>query len=483
MTPRTRTFSLAAAAIVALAAVGASGYWLGTRQGSGPTSAGEREILYWYDPMVPDQHFDKPGKSPFMDMELVPRHAGEGDASTAVRIDPGVVQNLGVRYAVVERGDVGQKLSVSGTLTYNGRAVAAVQAKQEGFVERSRDRAIGDVVRAGDPIVDLRVPAWTAALAEYLSLRKGADTALVESARARLGMLGVPGEAVNEAERSGSAPATFIVRAPISGALVALDARQGMSIAAGAPIASISGLSPVWLIVAVPQGSLGDIANGASATAMFPAFPGERFSGKIEAILPSANLANRTVEVRIALPNPDGRLRPGMTGAVDITSDEARQALLVPSGAVIRTGQRTVVIAARPDGGFEPRDVSLGGAVGERQEIIAGLTEGERVVASGQFLIDSEANLSGVLERLRGGSGTAASDAYESTGKITAVDANGVTIAHAPVAALNWPEMTMAFGWGGQPRDFKVGDEVAFSFRKGGAGYVLMAIRKAGASL
>jgi len=171
-----------------------------------------------------------------------------------------------------------------------------------------------------------------------------------------------------------------------------------------------------------------------------------------------------------------------LTGTVDITGDGARQALLIPSGAVIRTGQRTVVIAARSDGGFEPRDVTLGAAVGERQEIISGLAKGERVVASGQFLIDSEANLTGVLERLRGGSGTAASDAYESTGKITAVDASGVTIAHAPVAALNWPEMTMAFGWGGQPLDFKVGDEVAFSFRKGGAGYVLMAIRKAGAS-
>lgn len=481
MTPRARIVSLVAAAIVALAAVGASGYWLGTRQAPSPANAGEGEILYWYDPMVPDQHFDKPGKSPFMDMELVPRHAGETDASTAVRIDPGVVQNLGVRYAVAERGDVGQKLNVSGTLTYNGRAFAAVQAKQEGFVERSRDRAIGDVVRAGDPIVDLRVPAWTAALAEYLSLGKGTDAVLVESARARLGMLGVPGEAVNDAERSGSAPAVFVVRAPMSGVLVALDARQGMSIAAGAPIASISGLSPVWLMVAVPQGSLGDLANGASATATFPAFPGERFNGKVEAVLPSANLANRTVEVRIALSNPDGRLRPGMTGAVDLASDQARQALLVPSSAVIRTGQRTVVIAVRPDGGFEPRDVTLGAAVGERQEIASGLTEGERVVASGQFLIDSEANLIGVLERLRGGSGTASSDVYESTGKITAVDANGVTIAHAPVTALSWPEMTMAFGWGGQQRDFNVGDEVVFSFRKGGAGYVLTTIRKAGA--
>ena len=476
-----RTILIGAAAAVSLVAVGVAGFWLGAGQARDAGYPQSRSVLYWYDPMVPDQHFDKPGKSPFMDMELVPRYAGEADAVSAVTISPAVVQNLGVRYAMVERGDASQAVRASGTLTYNGRELVIVQSKQDGFVERSRDRAVGDIVKAGDPLVDLRVPAWTAALAEYLSLRSSSDARLAAAARSRLPLLGVPADAVAAAERSGAAPAVFTVRAPAAGALVTLDARQGMSLTSGSSIASISGLSPVWLVVSVPQGAIGGLAPGAPATARFPAFPGEEIGGRIEAILPVANLANRTVEVRIALDNRDGRLRPGMTGDVSFSGATSRPARSIPSEAVIRTGRRNVVIVARDDGAFEPVEVTLGAAMGDRLEIVAGVSEGQRVVASGQFLIDSEANLTGVLERLRGGNDAAAPVIYESTGRVTAVDANGVTIAHAPVAALGWPSMTMAFGWGDLPHDTVVGDKVAFSFRKGGAGYVLTAISKAGA--
>ena len=475
-----RLFLFFGAALAALAAVGLGGFWIGTQQVPDSAAAGNAkgEVLYWYDPMVPDQHFDRAGKSPFMDMQLVPRYAGDTAGSASVQIDPGVVQNLGVRLARVERSEANESVRASGTLTYNGRALAVVQAKQDGFVERGRGLAVGDIVKAGDPIVELRVPAWTAALAEYLSLRSGAEMALAEAARKRLGMLGIPTDAVEAAERSSTAPSVFSVRAPIAGALVTLDAREGMSLSAGAPLASIAGLSPVWLVVAVPQGSVGGLGAGDAASATFPAFPGKQFDGRVEAILPGANAANRTVEVRIALANVDGRLRPGMTGDVMFTSAISRQALTVPSEAVIRTGQRTVVIVARDDGGFEPTDVTLGAAAGDRLEIVSGLSEGQSVVASGQFLIDSEANLTGVLERLRGASAAMPMTDYEATGKITAIDAFGVTLAHSPVPQLSWPEMTMAFGWGDLAHDVAVGDEVTFSFRKGRAGYVLTSIHK-----
>jgi Cu(I)/Ag(I) efflux system membrane fusion protein len=170
-----------------------------------------------------------------------------------------------------------------------------------------------------------------------------------------------------------------------------------------------------------------------------------------------------------------------MTGDVTFSAAPAGEALTVPSEAVIRTGLRNLVIVSRPDGSFEPVEVTLGSAIGNRLEIMSGVAEGQQVVASGQFLIDSEANLTGVLERLRGASTAAPPAVYESTGRVTAVDGNGVTIAHAPVAALSWPEMTMAFGWGDLSHDIAVGDMVAFSFRKGGAGYVLTAIAKTGA--
>jgi Cu(I)/Ag(I) efflux system membrane fusion protein len=477
-----KTASIVVISMVVLGGVGFGGFWLGAQQSPKPEAAtAEGSALYWYDPMVPDQHFDKPGKSPFMDMQLVPRYAGDTAGSTSVQINPSVVQNLGVRLTQVERSEASETVRASGTLAYNGREIAAVQAKQDGFVERDRGLAVGDIVKAGDAIVDLRVPAWTAALAEYLSLRESPDTLLAQAARKRLGMLGLPADAIAAAERSSTAPVVFTVRAPIAGALVALDARQGMSLSGGAPIASITGLSPVWLVVSVPQGSVGGLAAGDAASATFPAFPGKQFDGRVEVILPGANATNRTVEVRIALTNFDGRLRPGMTGDVTFTGAVSRQALTVPSEAVIRTGQRTVVIVARDDGGFEPTDVTLGAAAGDRLEVVSGLSEGQSVVASGQFLIDSEANLTGVLERLRGASAAMAMTDYEATGKVTAIDGSGVTLAHSPVPQLSWPEMTMAFGWGDLAHDVAIGDEVTFSFRKGGAGYVLTSIRKTGA--
>lgn len=463
--------------ILAVVLVGLLGFWLGRQQ---PAAAppGERQVLYWYDPMVPDTHFDKPGKSPFMDMALVPRYAGEPDAPSGVEINPGVVQNLGIRLAPVERTSAGAVIHASGVLAFNDRALATVQAKQDGFIERGHGRAVGDVVRAGDSLIDMRVPAWSGAVAEYLALRDGSDRALAEAARRRLGALGVPNEAVLAAERQGVAPSAFTIHAPVSGALISLDARPGAAMEAGASIATINGLSPVWLIVSVPQGSVGTTQQGTVATIRFSAFPGEDFRGRVDAILPGANAVNRTVEVRVALDNRDGRLRPGMTGDVTLSAATGRDALTVPSEAVIRTGLRNVVIVSRTDGGFEPVEVTLGAALGDRLEIIAGVSEGQQVVASGQFLIDSEANLSGVLERLHSASATPAT--YASTGRVIAIDGSGITIAHAPVPQLNWPEMTMAFGWGVVERNVAVGDTVAFSFRKSQSGFELTALRKTG---
>ncbi len=468
--------------LLVVVAAGLIGFWAGGLSRDPASSAtGGREVLYWYDPMVPAQHFDKPGKSPFMDMQLVPRYAGEADPQTGVRIDPGVTQNLGVRYAIVEKGDVSGSIRAVGVLSYADRDVAIVQAKQEGFVERGRGRAVGDVVRAGDALADIRVPAWTAALAEYLSLRSGPDASLTAAARQRLGMLGVPGDATRAAEASGAAPAVFTIRTPISGSLTALDIRDGMAIGTGAAIARINALSPVWLTVSVPQGGAGSLRAGGRADARFSTYPGDAFIGRIETILPTANVASRAVEVRIALSNADGRLRPGMTGEVHLSDPNARIGLVLPSEAVIRTGRRAVVIVAADGGRFEPVEVLLGSETGGRIEILSGLSEGQRVVASGQFLIDSEASLAGAIGKLQGSASGVTDGPYTSSGQITAIDAAGVTIAHTPVEQLNWPAMTMVFAWGsGGQQKFSVGDQVTFTFHKGGAGYVIDTIVRAG---
>ncbi len=483
-----RNAFIAAGAVVAFAAVGAGGYLLGANQnqttGGGVQTEDGRRVLYWYDPMVPDQHFDAPGRSPFMAMDLVPRYADEAPAAAGVRIDPGVAQNLGVRLATVERTSVARSVTAAGIISFNERNIAIVQARASGFVERAHARAVGDVVQAGAPIVDIRVPEWAAAQAEYLAVR-GMGGDIAQAARRRLAMLGMPASLVERVERDGAPRPVFTVTAPISGAITALDVRPGMTIMQGAPLATISGISPIWLVVSVPQGDAGAARPGGRVTATLAAYPGETFSGRIESVLPAADAATRTIEVRVALDNRQGRLRPGMTAQVHIEGPDARPALVVPTEAVIRTGTRTMVIVAN-ESGYAPTEVQLGRQSGDNIEIRSGLSEGQRVVASGQFLIDSEASLSGALERLQAStatSGEAAATFHTASGRITAMSGEMITIAHGPVASLNWPAMTMQFGFARPElaRGLRVGDSVAFRFRRSGETHVVEEISKTGA--
>lgn len=478
---------IGAGAAAAVLAVGAGGYWLGASQGgtsSGAQTEDGREVLYWYDPMVPDQHFDAPGQSPFMDMELVPRYADEAGGEAGVRIDPGVAQNLGVRLATVESAPLTRAVTAAGVIAFNDREIAIVQARASGFVERSHGRAVGDVVAAGAPIVDIRVPEWTAAQAEYLALR-GAGGDLAEAARRRLVMLGMPPSLIARVERDGAPRPVVTVTSPVAGAITQLDIRAGMTVMPGAPLATINSISPVWLIVSLAQADAGVARQGGRVIARTPAYPGEDFAGRIESVLPAADPATRTVEVRIALPNRDARLRPGMTADVEIADPETRNVLLIPAEAAIRTGQRTVVIVSGENNRFIPAEVELGRRSGNRIEVRQGLAEGQRVVASGQFLIDSEASLSGALARLQASAPSgedAAAASHEASGRIAAIGGGNVTIAHGPVATLEWPAMTMQFrleraelGQG-----LAVGDTVRFRFQQGEAGYVISEISKSG---
>ena len=482
---RTPRIAMIAAGVGVLALVFAGGgYWAGTQRTAtnAPAEAGRR-ILYWYDPMIPNERYPGPGKSS-MNMDLIPRYADEAPDAAGVHIDPGVAQNLGVRLASVERASVAHSVTAAGIIQFNGRNIAIVQARAGGFVERAHHRAIGDVVAAGAPIVDIRVPEWAAAQAEYLSVRSlGGDMA--QAARRRLTMLGMPMSLIDRIEREGAPRPVFTVTAPIAGAITALDAREGMTITAGAPLATISGMSPVWLVASLPQGDAGAARPGGSAIATLPAYPGETFSGRIESVLPAADAATRTIEVRVALPNPRGRLRPGMTAQVRIEGPDARPALIVPMEAVIRTGTRTMVIVAN-DAGYAPTEVTLGHQSGDSVEIRSGLSEGQRVVASGQFLIDSEASLSGAFDRLQASSNApeAATMLHTGSGRITAISASSVTLAHAPVASLNWPAMTMQFALARAQlaQGLRVGNNVAFRFRQIGGAYVVEEISKTGAT-
>ena len=404
---------LMGAAVVVLVALGVGvGYRLAASRPTGqdnPSSAthpgvaadsSARPVLYWYDPMKPDQHFDKPGKSPFMDMELVPMYGGESAADNGVRIDPRLTQNIGVRLATVEKGRLARGLEAVGTLTFNERLVTVVQARSAGLVERVYALAPNDVIPAGVPLADLRVPDWYGAQAEYLALRQAGEAVLAAAARVRLLQLGMSDALVAQVEKTGVPKAVVTVTVPQGGVLLELGVREGMTVMPGQTLARINGIGSVWLDTEVPEAQAAGLAVGLPVSATFTAWPGRVFTGRISALLPALERDTRTLRVRTEWPNPDGTLRPGLYARVSLLKPEGPDRLLIPSEAVIATGKRSVVIVAGDAGHFRPAEITPGREGDGKTEVLAGLHQGEQIVVSGQFLIDSEASLKGVLARM-----------------------------------------------------------------------------------
>jgi len=446
------------------------------------SSTDERRVLYWYDPMVPAQRFDKPGKSPFMDMDLVPRYADEGGGNTSVSIDPSVAQNLGMRLALVTRTDIAETINATGTVRYNERDIAIVQARSGGYVERVARLAPGDVVGAGAFIAELLVPQWAAAQQEYLALKATGDAELTAAAEARMRLAGMPERLIGEVRASGQMKDRIAITAPIGGELQSLDVRPGMTLSAGQTLARINGIASVWLDVAVPQAQAGQVRTGQTTEARFAAFPGEAVSGRVIAVLPGVDPAARALTVRIELPNRDGRIRPGLSAEVQIAG-KAVQALTVPSEAVIRSSRRALVIVAEDNGRYRPVEVTLGRQANERTEVLTGLTEGQQVVASGQFLIDSEASLQGVLDRLSApGSGARAAPLHEADAVIEDIDGEEATLAHGPFESLSMPGMTMVFPLARPElaQGLKAGDRVRVGVRQTDDGLLVEKLDKRG---
>jgi Cu(I)/Ag(I) efflux system membrane fusion protein len=389
-------------AVVLVLLAGAGGYGLAqlgrpSETAPPPAKAAERKILYWYDPMIPMERYPGPGKSS-MNMDLIPKYAEETGA-TGVRIDPASLQNLGGRVVAVTRGTLPSGLTVTGVVDFNQRDLAIVQARASGFVQRVYGRAPGDVVRAGAPIADVLIPDWGGAQAEYIAVRRTGDGRLIQAARQRLVLLGMPDGLIIQVERTGRPQTVVTISTPTGGVIRTLSVRAGMTVSAGMTLAEISGLGTVWVNAAIPEAMAGQVRQGSSVRVTFAAYPGEIFGGRVSAVLPEAQGETRTLTARLELANRAGRLKPGMFATVQL-GETARPALLVPSEAVIRTGKRTLVMLALDGGRYRPAEVRTGREAGGQTEILAGLDEGEKIVASGQFLIASEASLSGVQARL-----------------------------------------------------------------------------------
>lgn len=384
----------------------ALGYWLGSRSESTPgtvaatNTAGDDEILYWYDPMVPDQHFDKPGKSPFMDMQLVPKRAN-ASASAGVQVEPGLRQSLGIRTAVVEVGTgTAAEVIAPGTLQWDLRGERRISSRVEGYVEQVFVRAPFERVRAGQPLASILAPRLATAMAEYRALKSAGSPearAIGDAARARLRLLGLSDADVRASTKG---VPQVVLRAPADGVLAEISVRAGDNVMAGQSLFRLNATDRIWLEARLPQASAGSVAPGARVDVRVSSFPGETFHGTIESLLPELDPQTRTQTARIVLENADGRMAAGMFAEAVLHTTDATRRAWIPSEALIMTGRDSRVIVAHANGSFHPVRVRTGRQAAGRTEILEGLKGGERVVVSGQFLLDSEASLSGALQRL-----------------------------------------------------------------------------------
>ena len=473
-----RATFLGTLALVALVAAGYGLYQFGMNHGMSMTASAPpqkpdegRRVLYWHDPMVPGKKFDKPGKSPFMDMQLVPVYAEDAASGEGgVRIDPRAQQNLGIRTAEVTLGVIQNAVEAIGNVAYNERDVAVVQARSNGFVERLLVRAPLDPVRRGQPLAELYVPDWVAAQEEYLTVSRmsRAPAGLLEGARQRMRLAGMSDTQIAAVEKEAKVQPRLTVTSPLDGVVTELSAREGMTVSTGAPLFRVNGVDTVWVNAEIPEAVAHQVRPGLTADVTTSAYPEKAFKGRVTAILPEVNSATRTLKARIEVANPERLLTPGMFARTRFAPATTDNVLVVPSQSVIRTGTRNVVMVAKAEGRFEPVEVELGAEAAGQSEIRKGLAAGDKVVVSGQFLIDSESSLKGVEVRQQGAPTNtppaAPAQAHKGEGKVERIDKDEVTLSHKPIPSLQWPAMTMSFKPppAGLPPDVRVGDEVSF---------------------
>ncbi|MCW5661884.1 MAG: efflux RND transporter periplasmic adaptor subunit [Burkholderiaceae bacterium] len=440
--------------------------------------ANGKKILYYHDPMVPGNKFDKPAKSPFMDMMLYPVYGGGNSDSSNVAVSPRIQQSLGVRTAPVTEGKLAPQVSAVGSIAWNERDQVVVQARATGFVEKLHVRATLDRVAAGQPLAEIYVPDWIAAQEEFLSVRRmqGTDlAALVDGARQRMRQAGMDEAQIALVEGSSRTQPRFTVAAPRSGIVSELMVREGTTVMSGSTLFRINGIATVWANAEVPESQAALLRPGAKVQARSPAVPGMAFEGRVQALLPEVNATTRTLKARMELANTSGRLVPGMFVQMQFMDMRAGKALLIPTEAVIQTGRRTVVMLSEADeqgGRFRPVEVEIGIESGGQTEIKRGLQAGQRVVVSSQFLIDSEASLRGVEARLNAEPPPTTSNSaprHQGEARVDAIERDAVTLTHGPIPSIKWGEMTMDFklppgGRAKLPRGLEAGDKVAFEF-------------------
>ncbi|NIQ98362.1 MAG: efflux RND transporter periplasmic adaptor subunit [Desulfuromonadales bacterium] len=382
--------------------------------GGGDGAEGEKKIKYWVAPMDPTYIRDEPGKSP-MGMDLVPVYEGESPSGPTIRIDPVTAQNMGVRTAPVEVRDLSQKIRTVGTVGYEEPRQYSVNSKIGGWIEKLYVNETGREIKRGEPLLEIYSPELVAAQEEYLlalqNQRSLSDSGfpeisagagrLLEASRQRLKYWDISDRQIERLRRSGKARKTLTLHSPYDGIVTEKSVHEGMRIESGKELFQISDISRVWVIADIYEYELPWVRKGQEAVVELPYQPGRALSGEVTYIYPYVDEKTRTVKVRLEFDNPSYELKPDQYVNVKLAARTVEDAMVIPREAILHSGDRRTVFIALGDGKFEPRQVEVGlsGADGLMQ-IEQGVMEGERVVTSSQFLLDSESRLREAIQKM-----------------------------------------------------------------------------------
>jgi multidrug efflux pump subunit AcrA (membrane-fusion protein) len=381
----------------------------------GGSAPAERKILYWVDPMHPAYKSDKPGKAPDCGMDLVPVYAEEAPAEEmpvgTVRISARKLQLIGVQYGEVTSGPVARTLRTVGRVTFDETKVSHIHTKVSGYIEEVFVDFVGKYVRKGDPLFTIYSPELVATQEEYLVARRaqdylkgaaypgvaaGADS-LLRASLERLRLWDVSEEDITRLEQEGTVARTVTIRSPVSGVVTERAAyHHGRYVSPEMDLYAIVDLSTVWVLADIYEYEVSMIRRGQRATMTLSYLPGQSFTGSVAFIYPQLDATTRTLKVRLEFPNPRFELKPDMFANVELQIDYGRQ-LSVPEEAVLDSGSEQMVFVAHEAGYFEPRPVRLGAKVDNRYIVLSGLKAGERIVTSGNFLIDAESRLKSAM--------------------------------------------------------------------------------------
>ena len=367
----------------------------------------ERKIAYWRAPMNPTEIYDKPGKSA-MGMDLVPVYEDELVGGVEVRVDPVIQQNMGIRTARVKKEPLGFTIRTYGHITADETRTTQINTKTSGWIETLYIDFTGKYVSKDEPLFEIYSPELLAAQEEYLVTFKnmqrlsGQDNeGLLASARRRLEYFDIAASEIELIEKTGRVKKTLSVRSPASGYVIQRKVEEGGYVKAGTMLFQIADLSWIWVEAHIYEYELSWVAEGQKAEMTLPYQPGEVYTGHVSYVYPYLQPKTRDVVIRLEFENPDLALKPDMYVDVMIKSNAGGEGLVIPSEAVIRSGERNVVFVTREDHKFSPRDVTLGRPVdGGKIQILTGLAAGETVVTSGQFLLDSESKLKEAIQKM-----------------------------------------------------------------------------------